>query len=411
MNRPTDKTDFNSTRILCESNSDLSRTVIDDFLMYYAARQENLEREMEKRLAPYRHITQNIQQSWVNMVKAQYIAHRLFKVGGLIKKYLNHAELRRFTGQERIYLEHQLRNPWRYSFSVILDEPAKDFYRMEDVLSGETYLLYSPAITDTLRQQHVKLWFNLIAFNGYCWQTFGPLGAYKGFDVDDVFFYATELNPSLESEEDIMRDLDTNPIPYNMLVAGAALPRVFSGEVELIQLITEHDCDEFDTGSLRSHFSIEYNRGVYKLSLNKWDEPPHYSMAYYDEKKKVLLMCAMSVPGFHALVRRLSVLGYNVPDEALVRVSPTMLTTAEKILRKKIKMNPYESLFEIEALPEAQANLDKLNKVLTMILPEINAGKDPDIDSLAKQAGVDVEIVRNVVDSAIRRIKDLRGEK
>lgn len=168
------KPDFNSLRIHCESNCNLSRTVIDDFLMNYAASQENLGREMEKRLAPYRHITQNIQQSWINRVKAQYIAHRIFRVGGLLEKYLDHAELRRFAGAERIYLEHQLRNPWRNSFSVILDKSSKDYYRMEDVLSGETYLLYSQATTATLQKQNVKLWLNLIAFNGYCWQTFGP---------------------------------------------------------------------------------------------------------------------------------------------------------------------------------------------------------------------------------------------
>lgn len=406
-----DETDFNSIRIHCDSNSSLSATVIDDFLMHFAARQENLERVMEKCLAPYQHITRDIHESWVNRVRAQYIAHRLFKAGGLIKKYLNHAELRRFTAQQRIYLEWQLQHPWRYSFSVILDNPAKDFYRMEDVLSGETFLLYSKGTSDTLREQNVMLWLNLIAFNGYCWQTFGPLGAYTGFDADDVFFYATELSPLLESEEDIMREIDANPIPFNMLVAGAALPRTVSRGVELILLSAEHDLDSFDTSSLRSHFTIEYNKGVYKLSLRGWDEPPHFSVAYYNEKKKVLQMSAMSEPGFDALASQLNTSGYQVPHEAHVRVSPTMLTTAEKILRKKIRLTPYESLFEIKPSPSAQADIDKLNKVFAMILPEINAGNDPDIDLLAKQAGVDAELVRNVVDSAIRRIKELRGKK
>jgi hypothetical protein len=406
-----DKTDFKSMRIHCDSNSSLSGKVIDDFLMHFAARQENLEREMEKCLARYQHITLDIHESWVNRVRAQYIAHRLFKAGGLIKKYINHAELRRFSGQERIYLEWQLQNRWRYSFSVILDNPAKDFYRMEDVLSGKTFLLFSPAITETLLEQPAKLWFNLIAFNGSCWQTFGPIGAYTGFDADDVFFYATELNPSLESEEDIIREIDANPIPFNMLVAGAALPRVVSRGVELILLSAEHDLDSFDTSSLRSRFTIEYNKGVYKLSLRGWDELPHFSVAYYNEKKKMLQMSAMSEQGFDALASQLNASGYQVPHEAHVGVSPNMLTTTEKILRKKIRLTPYESLFEVKPSPGAQADIDKLNKLLAMILPEINAGKDPDIDMFAKKAGVDVELVRNVVENAVSRIKKLRDEK
>lgn len=407
-----DKTDFKSIRIHCDSNGSLSGKVIDDALMHFAARQENLEWEMEKCLARYQHITRDIHESWANRVKAQYIAHRLFKAGGLIKKYINHAELRRFSGQERIYLEWQLQHPWRYSFSVILNNPAKDFYRMEDVLSGETFLLYSQGTSHTLRQQDVILWLNLIAFNGYCWQTFGPLGAYTGFDGDDIFFYATELNPSLESEEDVMREIDANPIPFNMLVAGAALPRTFSRGVELILLSAEYDLDSFDTtSSLRSHFTIEYSNGVYKLSLMGWDELPHFSVAYYNEKKKVLQMSAMSEPGFDALASQLNASGYQVSHEAHVRVSPTMLTTAENILRKKIRLTPYESLFKVKPSPGAQADIDKLNQVLAMILPEVNAGRNPDIDMLAKQAGVDVELVRNVVNSAIQRINELRGKK
>lgn len=73
----------------------------------------------------------------------------------------------------------------------------------EDVFTNEKYLLYSPAVKLTLQERNPLLWFNLISFNGECWQTYGFIAAYNSFTTDDIFFYATEVNHKINNEQDM----------------------------------------------------------------------------------------------------------------------------------------------------------------------------------------------------------------
>jgi hypothetical protein len=51
-----------------------------------------------------------------------------------------------------------------------------------------------------------------------------------------------------------------------------------------------------------------------------------------------------------------------------------------------LQLNPYEDLFNIKSTPEEQVNLDRLNNLLSLALPFINAGQEPDIAALAKRS-------------------------
>jgi len=401
-------TNFKNLRTTCEKNSELSKAIVDDFLIYFAAQNAKLDREMDECLARFRHITQQFPPSWVNMIKAQYITHRIFKKEGLIRKFLNNSALKHFTGAERNYLEHQAKHPWRFSYSVLTDIPVNDFFKMEDVFSGETFLLYSPGIADILKSHRPRLWFNLIAFNGACWQTYGPIAAYMGFEPDDVFFFATEMHPHLESEEDIMRDVEQNHIPYAMLASGAMIPLTVHKNDQIIQAMAEHALDDFSTHNLKSDFTIEYNKNVYKLSLKQWADHPHFSVAYYDEKRKALILTSMTDKGFETLVQKLNVLGYDLTSEPDIRVNISMTATAGKILMKKIRINSYEHLFQKKSDPRTKRDLDKLNHLMALVLSEINAGKEPDLEALAKEVGVEIENARQVMVLAINQINEMR---
>ena len=63
----------------------------------------------------------------------------------------------------------------------------------------------------------------------------------------------------------------------------------------------------------------------------------------------------------------------------------SMLITSEKILRKKFRLNAYDKLFQIESSPEDTEMMAKINAFMSLILPDINAGRVPDIQTLAKR--------------------------
>jgi hypothetical protein len=205
--------DYKTFREACEKNSRISGKVIDDFLISFAAGQQNLEKKMNQQFAVFRHVIRKFDKGWMGLMQAQYIGHRIFREGGLISKFLNHPALGRLNKEEMEFLRQHAGQAWKFSFSVIVDKPAEDFFIMEDIFSGEEYTLFSPGMTDLIQKQRPILWFNLIGFNGSCWQSFGPIGFYKSFEPDDIFFFATELRPEIEKDQEILEKvlLDESP--------------------------------------------------------------------------------------------------------------------------------------------------------------------------------------------------------
>jgi len=397
--------DFKTAKIYCEENSKISANVVDDFLIYYAAERNNLEKDMNQQFATYKHITKDFQSEWVNMLKSQYIAHKIFKKGGLIKTYLNHPALNKLKSDEREYLEFQAENPWKFSFSVIKGNPAENFYIMEDVFREEEFLIYSPSTTVTLKTQPVILWFNMIAFNGSCWQSYGPVGAYRSFEPDDIFFFATELRPDIENEEELLENLENNPLPYMMLLCGANYPLIANKEYKMLYVMAEYEIENPDTKSLTDVFKSEYNKGIYRLSLKKWDEHPHFAQAYYDERNKIITLSSMTDRGFMALVRGLNEYGYDFNTDPFVRVNLTMVKTASDILKRKIDIIKYDHLFSKKSSPAAKEGIVKLNMFLNLAIPEVNAGLQPDIDTLAAKAGIDSDTAKELIAQINKKLK------
>jgi hypothetical protein len=400
-------TDFNHLRSICEKNSRISSAVIDGFLIYYAAAQDKLDKEADKLLLRYRHITKKMPKSWVNTLKSQYIAHRIFKKDGLLKKYLRHSALKKPDTEQMHFLLEQLHYSWRFSFSLITGNPARGFFNMEDILSGETFLLYSPGVADIYQTQKPLLWFNLLAFNGACWQTFGPIAYFRGFEPDDIFFFATELNPGLETEEDIIQDIEQNHIPYSMLFSGCGIPLVFTNNDQRVLLTAEYQVDRFHTAG--AHFTTRKEGTVSQHKLKRWSHHPHFAIAYYDEPAKRLLLTSSTDRGFAALTQTLKQMGYAISSEADIRVNLAMLAVAEDILKKKIMPDRYAQLFEEEPEAKKQEELNRLNKFLALALPSINAGKEPDIEALAEQAGVDTATAGELLNTVISKAKKMRN--
>ncbi|NOY36344.1 MAG: hypothetical protein GXO83_02075 [Chlorobi bacterium] len=397
-------TDYQSIRKVCEKSSNISRAVIDDFLIYYAASHNNLNYRMNKQFSAYNHVTRELQKELVNMLEAQYLAHKIFKNEGLIEKYLKHAVLQRLNKNEILYLEQQAAHPWRFSFSVINSNPAEDFYIMEDVFSGEQYTLFSPGTTKVLRKHSVPLWFNLIGYNGSCWQSYGPIAYYMAFEPDDIFFFASMLRPGIEYDEDVLEDVENNPVPYMMLISGGNYPVTINKNDLLVRTLSEYDMDTINTSALRNSFKIEHNDEAYRFSLKDWDIFPHFAQAYFDEKKRIIVLTAFTDRGFHALVSGLNKFGHHFSDIPFVRVKPSMIATAENILKTEIVLNEYEEIFSDEKDTEDNEEMEKINAFLTMALPDINTGRQPDIDALAEKAGVDINTARDLIREVMKKL-------
>lgn len=377
---------YESIKQTCKNSSKIAATVVDEFIMYYAADKDKLHNIILGQVKKYKEITQKIGQETTNKLIAQYIVHKVFKENGLIKKYLNHSAVKNLITTEYAFLEEQSKSAWKYRFSVITSNPAPDFYEMYDVFREEEFLLYSPGTTLTFETQSPILWFNLTAFNGDCWANFGPITGYNGFNEDDIFFFATELNPDIESGEELIEELEKNPIPFSMLLSGANLPRVNSsqaGEEILLHQAIDH-VEALDTELLKDKFDIAWNKEVYQLNLIGLSEAPHSAIAYYDESQKLLMRTSLTAHGFDALSKALKQL--RIENLADVVVSLPMKTCAEKVLNKIIDLNPYEHLFSKDIPSNDKQQMDEINGFLQILIPYANAGEEPDLQTLAQKA-------------------------
>lgn len=398
---------YETIRETCLDDQRLTSEVIDNFLIYYAAQQSNLHREANKRLAAFRHVAKELPDEWVNMFKTQYIGHRIFRKGGLIRTYINHSGLNHLTDKEIDFLQFQKEHPWRYSFAWIMERPAPDFFQMQDAFTHESYLLFSPSMSNVLSGRNVRLWFNLITFNGACHQAYGPISAYTGFEPNDIQFFATEVNRGewFEDGRELIQHVEQNPVPYMMLISGSNLPLTFHKDHQLVQATAEFRDDRFDPGDFKTHFRAEYSHGVYRFLLNGWDQYPHYCTVYFEEDEELLTLYSMTDFGFQNLVEAMNQSGYDLPYRPEQRVNMAMLNTAGNILKKEMHLNRYTDLFKKEIPEDEQAELDKINAFLNQLIPYINEGINPDLETLADEAGIDIEIAEELYRQAKESIE------
>lgn len=397
MTRNADLKDFVVIRDRCYNTSRITENVIDNFLIGFAARHHEIEKKIDRNFSRYRHILSKFKNTDIERLKSQYIIHEVFRKGGLIEKFLRNPALNRFSVEERGYLQQQVVVPWRFSFSVILNEPARDFYTMKDVFSGEEYLLFSPSIVGIKASREILLWFNLIGFNGLCWQSYGPIGAYQSFGPEEILFFATEKNPYIEIESEVLTDIENDPLPYMMLLSGAAYPRSYHKEYELIIMMAEHESEKLDTVRLKNKFISEYSTGVYRFTHKKIGENPHYAQVYYDENKKILLFHAFTEYGFKNLIRDFNSLGYNIPDIAYLRIRPQIIAAAKSILKTKIVLNEYEDLFKKDTDPQLASEIKKMNEFTALVLPFLNEGIEPDIEEAIRKTGLSPETASDLL--------------
>lgn len=391
-------TDYKELRIHCRKTHQLISSVIEDFLIIYAAGKEKLHKKAERKLARYSHISREFPEYWSNMAMAQHIAHQIFRKNGHIKRYIHHSELDQLPAQDMSFLEFQASHPWRFSFSKITDRPDSDFFEMKDVFTDEPYLLYSPALTSIMMTEKVNLCFNLIGFNGECWHTFGPVNTYRCFELQDILFFATQLNRGgwIENGRELMELVDEDPVPFMHLIRGATYPRAFHIDDQIYEIKSEYLDDSFDADVFRGRFKIEYNQGVYQLSLRGWGQFPHYTAAYYNEDEKLLLLYSMTERGFNYLVRQLNACGYELDNKQEVRVNIGMLKTASDILKKDFNLNPYSSIFSTESPEEGAKETSKIDMLLNAMITFIYTGQDVDFEGMSLTYDVSLEKVKEL---------------
>ncbi len=393
---------------ICIEHSKLSGEVIDNKLVYYAAEKENLHTEFTKSLKKHAHITKDWPEAYLNFLMSELIAHRIFKKEGLIHKFLNHSFIKSLPTDQFEFLKKQAQHPWRFTFSTIVGQPSDEFFNMEDVFTEERYLLYSPGIAKSLMENYSEMWLLLVGFNGVCWQTFGLNIPLHSVHMDDIYFFATELDDSIELQEDISESINKNPIPFLLMLNISATPRIFHKNREIGYWFSHSDATDvsFETKKIKKYFTIEWNKGVYKLSTKDGTGMENLAVAYFDEEKKTISRYAFTEKGFRRLAKILNSVGFDLSDEAQNHLSFNMQLFMQTFFKSEKNIDPYLELFKKE-LDEDDEQLDTANEFIAAAIEIYNKKEPVDVEKIAQQVGLDVETANEIWNSVQNTIKKL----
>ncbi|MBC8316020.1 MAG: hypothetical protein H8E51_11010 [Bacteroidetes bacterium] len=391
---------FEQIKEHCVHQSRIGEKVLDGFLMNFIGQRERMDQKMNAYEKKYRHVIRKMPEGFFPTAMGEIIIGKALAHHGVIHKYLKNVQLLSLDPAERAFLEFQANNPWRYCFAYIAGHPAKEFFLLRDAFVEDEFLLYSPGMEGFWAEGRKQdLYFLLVGFNGQCWQTYGVIVAMRSFDPDDIYFYGAEIFSEVDSDAALMESVYKDPMPYLMLACGMEYPIVMSGDQVLRQMVAVDEINSIETEKLKKHFSIQWNKDIYRISHKEWSGPPCFASAYYNEKRGELSRFAMTREGFDALTRMLIQSGLHIGGEEDYSVGMSMLMTMQEILNKKIKLNEYEKYFpEKNDNTVPQKELDNINRFMNLLLPYINAGTQPDLSTLARQAGIDPEEAQSLYD-------------
>jgi hypothetical protein len=401
-------TDFQRMRYICDKTSRISERFVDEFLLYLCAKEEGLEEKFAQKLVKYKHIIEKMPEGWALWLMSQYIAFQLFRRGGLAqKKYVNHPKVLKRSAKELDFLKFQVRHPWRFVFCCVVRFLRDSFFEMTDVLTGEKFLLYSPAVANLEEEKSVSMYFLLIGFNGECWQTYGSVSYFTGLFPFDLLYFAKQVNSDPVSWDEIPMVIEEDPLPFMMLWVGADSPLVFHKKDLLVYNSSAYRVEQFALGEYTPQFFVEKKEGLYKLSLKRWHRFPHVCQCFYSERERILFISAYTERGYEKLITVLNQIGHGFPLEAQNRATMVMLTITRDILGKEVDLNPYAKYFAEQPSPmspDEEQMMEKLNFFGQLLVETINSGKKYDLAKLAEQTGIDYDDAKQIAASIERMV-------
>lgn len=389
----------NFTKLLytCEKSSGLMRTTIDQTLLPIAMEDRRFHSTFVERIkTEYPSFAEEMPGNWRNALGEQYAVAQLFGSKGLVKDYLEHRRVKQLSARERGFLTEQLQAPWEFVFMRSVDDLGNDFFEMKDLISEETFLLYSPGVSRYEAETSMSMYFALRNYNGLCYQTYGPILYFRGLPIFDVLFFASQLDGTIDDYDKLGERIQEDPLPFMALMLGSEYPTTVHKSDPLVLCRSQIHLPSADLAALERNFLMQEKDGVHELRLKHWNKHPHFAICYYDSAKKIFLASSLTMRGYEKLVDTLASFDIHLPETPETLVTPAGHSLVQKLLGREVATNPYATLFEEKVSPETQAHLDDANRFLALLFSAQNSGEEYDLQELAEEAGITEETAQEL---------------
>jgi len=383
-------------KIFLETCKRTSRVLesIEDPVLTWAVRQEKVLGAYNNFLRKKKTLVDKLPERWHDMTAAQVAGGQVFVHPGRTRKFL-HKCRDKLRSEEKELLRQFIENPWFYSV-LVLEEPLEmDFFTVVDVETRDKLLLHSPAVRNISRSG-ARLYLTLLFHNGDCYQTFGPLHYYRGFQPYDFEYFAKQLSPLFYKENGLSATIANNPAAFLLLDSWTELPPVAHRD-DLVQICCdETSLDHFDPQRYPGSFDIDSKGEVLRCRLKGQDSPLRSAAVYHDRRKKKLFVRATSLELYRQIH---SVVAEDIPlsEEPYWLATINMNLAGRNILGKDIPAAAYVDMFEDDqkpVTPEDRKHLDTLNAFISELNRQRNEGIPYSLEELGREHGIDLDTAR-----------------
>ena len=430
--------DYLSLMAYCEDLSLLSRRVIDDWLLEYSAVKNGYDKEFDKRLKREKRKFKELPAEAINLMRAQYVYHQIFGYNQKIRSYLKHKEIKLLPKDEYEYLELMSEEPSRFVCAFLLEKVAPDFYRMADLITGEIMLVYSTSVTTILNQDpYMQSWFIQVHYNRKCFQTFGILQPFRSIAPFDLAYIAAVVCDG-ETKKEIDEAIQKDPFRFFPMLAFSRLPVITHKGEQVLSCITEV---ELDNNSITQKLLTNLGKQLKSDSVGqvtRFVDPelagfPHFGRIYFDGELEILHITTQTKSSFSRYAKILNDCGlelHDLPDQTL---SFTAMECLNMLTNEVYRADYYEDDFkgaefalpssgnmgaddfdeygDATGIPEFDDEFtDKMNSLLSEIIPLVNASQPIPEAELAEKHNMPLNLVQDLVKNTLDATRKMPGE-
>jgi hypothetical protein len=380
---------------VCSTDENVSQVLqgVEDKFFPWADRKEKLYKIYFKELMQHKEVAREMDEDWHILTSNQFAAGKIFGSPTRLTKFLK--QNRQFlTPEEKDIIRFFVDNPWFYSLFSVEKVIEKNFLRIYDYCKNRSFLLFSPGVF-RMHREGKKIFLCLLLNSGECYQTYGLINYFQGFNVRDIRCFAGFTSFHFKNTGDLSLAISYNPVPFFLLYRYAEIPVVVHNNEPVIFCGHSLKVDDFQPENYSTVFNIKEKNGIFKCTTGKNKSSFNFANVYYDSKKRILMLHASGLERYRFLVNKLSK-SYDIPDEPSWHVSALMSAALKDILGVKEPVLQYEKLFTKKPDPVTSREIKRLNAVMAELMEKHNYGQDYSAEEIARKYDAPLEMVRQL---------------
>jgi hypothetical protein len=426
------ETEKRNMREHCAYMTRMGEEVFDEQLMYFTAHRENVEKTISNFRQKFKHALGYISEENLNRIYAQFISNLLFGSNGKLQSYLEKGLLHFLKSDHLAYLEVMRKHPMKFGFFDLVKVEGDDFFRIKDIFTEERHLVYSPGITQSLKEFDTRTWLLYVGYNGMCTQTFGPMIPLGRLQADELFTFGVFANPKMVDERDLVNDMQINPLIYAMLIVFPNVPFIVGREEDLLFMHDEDDL-EIDPEDFISDFHIARKGKYFRMVLRgPMGSAPHYATLWYDAGSAIVYRTACTDSAYSALSEVLHKKGFVVDFIPAIRCNLNMMVLLRIIFNKfpslvpfypSFQNTPLDNVYGTFSLKEFDSNYlapkmeeevddendvvdqDKVNLLAQTVMSQWNEKRSIDHEGIARDLGFTIHEVQSFANAFLQMMK------